>query len=30
MLHANPNVLDSGHVYLPDEQELASILAQLR
>lgn len=30
MTHGNPNVLDFGNVYLPDEQELASILAQLK
>ncbi|MET0404990.1 MAG: copper homeostasis protein CutC [Cystobacter sp.] len=30
MLHANPNVLDIGEVYLPDEQELAGLLAQMR
>ncbi|MBM7116683.1 copper homeostasis protein CutC [Archangium primigenium] len=29
MTHANPNVLDFGNVYLPDEQELASVLAQM-
>ncbi|EPX59918.1 Cytoplasmic copper homeostasis protein cutC [Cystobacter fuscus DSM 2262] len=30
MLHGNPRVLDFGNVYLPDEQELAGILAQMR
>lgn len=30
MTHANPNILDFGNVYLPDEQELAELLAQLR
>ncbi|ATB34972.1 copper homeostasis protein CutC [Cystobacter fuscus] len=30
MTHGNPRVLDFGNVYLPDEQELASILEQMR
>lgn len=30
MTHGNPKVLDFGNVYLPDEQELAGILAQMR
>lgn len=30
MSHVNPNILDFGNVYLPDEQELAEILAQLK
>jgi copper homeostasis protein len=29
MTHDNPNILDFGHVYLPDEKELAGILAQM-
>ncbi|WNG22948.1 copper homeostasis protein CutC [Cystobacter fuscus] len=30
MTHGNPRVLDFGNVYLPDEQELAGILEQMR
>jgi copper homeostasis protein len=30
MSHANPRVLDFGNVYLPDEQELAGLLEQMR